>query len=67
MESKFSTPFAMCKLLILQGSKVPKTPLCRVHRTPIVHGAGEYKANIQPRHLKVSWFVAGRSPQFATP
>jgi hypothetical protein len=36
----------MCKLLILQGHEVPKMPLCRVHRTPIVHGVGEDKANI---------------------
>ena len=37
-ESFFSTAFGMCKLLVLQGHTMPKIPLYRAHRTPIVHG-----------------------------
>ena len=47
-ESFFSTGFRMCKLLIVQGHKIPKVPHSRVHRTPIVHGVGEHKANLRP-------------------
>jgi len=35
------------KLLILQRHEVLKMPICRVHRTPIVHGDGEYKAKLR--------------------
>jgi hypothetical protein len=48
-ESFFSTAFGMFKLLILQGHEVPKMPICRVHRTPIVHGVGEDKAKEAPQ------------------
>jgi hypothetical protein len=59
-----STAFRMCKLLILLGPKMPKVPHSRVHRTPIVHGVSEHKANYErflvclyPKRVKAQWLL----------